>query len=117
MRVGVAAAATSPGHRQPPGAQDLRLCRKNQRGTEVAEGLPDMAAPSVNQVSGSRRQVPGRRIPGGPPLTDERGAVMSEYVLLLGAVGLGVAAALVGLGPPLLASFQRSRATLIAPYP
>ena len=42
---------------------------------------------------------------------------MAEYVVLLGAVSLGVAAAIAGLGPVLLASFQRARGILMAPIP
>ena len=42
---------------------------------------------------------------------------MSEYVILLGVVCLTVAIALAGLGPGLVASFQRARAILIAPFP
>ena len=48
---------------------------------------------------------------------DERGAAMTEYVVLLGAVGIGVAAAIAALGPSLVASYDRSRTILIGPMP
>ena len=50
-------------------------------------------------------------------LVDEQGAVMVEYVVILGVVSLGVAAAIAGLGPLLLAAFERARGILIAPMP
>lgn len=48
---------------------------------------------------------------------DESGAVMSEYVVLLGVVGLVVMTALVGIGPQLLSSYERSRGILMCPLP
>ena len=48
---------------------------------------------------------------------DERGAVMSEYVVLVGVVGLSVAASVAALGPVLLASYERARCILICPIP
>jgi Flp pilus assembly pilin Flp len=42
---------------------------------------------------------------------------MTEYALLVGAVCLGAATALAGLGPGLLKSYQRSLTILIAPVP
>jgi Flp pilus assembly pilin Flp len=48
---------------------------------------------------------------------DERGAVMSEYVVLLGAAGLVIAAAIAGLGPSLVASYDRARSILVSPMP
>ena len=48
---------------------------------------------------------------------DERGAVMSEYVVLVGVVGLSVAASVAALGPVLLASYERARGILICPIP
>jgi Flp pilus assembly pilin Flp len=52
-----------------------------------------------------------------PLILDRRGAAMSEYLMLLGIVSLGAAAALAALGPGLLSSFEQARAVLIAPIP
>jgi Flp pilus assembly pilin Flp len=49
--------------------------------------------------------------------SDERGAVMSEYVVLVGVVGLGVATAIAALGPVLLASYERARGIILCPLP
>ncbi len=46
-----------------------------------------------------------------------RGAVTVEYVILLSTVTIVMSAALVGWGPPLLRSYARTRAMLIAPVP
>lgn len=48
---------------------------------------------------------------------DPSGAVMSEYVVLVGVVGLVVMTALVGIGPQLLSSYERSRGILMCPLP
>jgi Flp pilus assembly pilin Flp len=48
---------------------------------------------------------------------DTRGAAMTEYVVLVGAVGLAVVVALVTAGPSLVKDFQRSRQMLVAPSP
>lgn len=42
---------------------------------------------------------------------------MSEYVLLLGAVSVGLCAVLAGYGPVLLTSYQRTHSRLIGPVP
>jgi hypothetical protein len=49
--------------------------------------------------------------------SDTKGAVMSEYVIVVGTVGLVVAVALAGIGPQLLSSFERSRGILVCPVP
>jgi|CZKU01.1.fsa_nt_gi Flp pilus assembly pilin Flp len=49
--------------------------------------------------------------------SDCRGAIATEYAVLIGVCGIVVSAALVTLGPPLVASYQASRHTLIAPIP
>ena len=48
---------------------------------------------------------------------DERGAVSTEYVVLMGAVGLGVVFALVAIGPTLVKDFQSTRTVIAAPHP
>ena len=50
-------------------------------------------------------------------LRDERGAVMSEYVVLLGTVSLTVAAAIAALGVPLVRGFETTRDLLLLPVP
>lgn len=48
---------------------------------------------------------------------DRSGAVMSEYVVLVGVVGLVVATAIAGIGPQLLSSYERSRGIVMSPLP
>jgi Flp pilus assembly pilin Flp len=48
---------------------------------------------------------------------DQRGAVSTEYVVLMGAVGLGVVFALVAIGPVLVKDFQTTRTVIAAPFP
>ena len=48
---------------------------------------------------------------------DQRGVAMTEYVVLLGTVSLGVAAAVAALGPTIVADYERARAMLISPMP
>jgi Flp pilus assembly pilin Flp len=50
-------------------------------------------------------------------LRDTRGAVMSEYVVLIGTVSLTVAVAIAALGPPLVRGFEDTRDTLLLPFP
>ncbi len=48
---------------------------------------------------------------------DQRGAVSTEYVVLMGAVGLGVVFALVAIGPTLVKDFETTRTVIAAPFP
>jgi Flp pilus assembly pilin Flp len=48
---------------------------------------------------------------------DERGAISTEYAIVVATCALVISGALAALGPPLLASYQSSRHTLIAPVP
>lgn len=50
-------------------------------------------------------------------LRDTRGAVMSEYVVLVGTVSLTVSVAIAALGPPLVRSFEDTRDILLLPFP
>jgi Flp pilus assembly pilin Flp len=54
----------------------------------------------------------GRRDEG-----EDEGTVMTEYVIVLALVSVGCVAALIGLGPPLLALFRFQRAWLALPFP
>lgn len=45
------------------------------------------------------------------------GAVTTEYVIVVGAVGLLFVAALVAVGPTLVASYEMTRSVLASPYP
>ncbi len=62
------------------------------------------------------------RLPAVAPLLrrlarDEGGALTTEYVVLVGTVGLLLVGAIVGVGPMLVTSYERSRALLLAPFP
>lgn len=48
---------------------------------------------------------------------DTQGAIMTEYVVIVGTVSLVVASALVAVGPLLLASYERSRSMIVSPFP
>ena len=48
---------------------------------------------------------------------DARGAAMTEYVVLIGAVGLAVVVTLVAIGPKLVKDFEASRQMIVAPSP
>jgi hypothetical protein len=48
---------------------------------------------------------------------DARGAVTTEYAVTIGVCAVVISLALAALGPPMLSSYQTSRATLIAPVP
>lgn len=50
-------------------------------------------------------------------LGDRRGAIPTEYVVLVGTMGLAVVFALVTVGPKLVKDFQRSRNITAAPIP
>ncbi len=46
-----------------------------------------------------------------------RGAVMTEYTVLVGVVALGASVALVGLGVAFANSFEHVREYVLSPYP
>jgi Flp pilus assembly pilin Flp len=48
---------------------------------------------------------------------DVRGAVMAEYVILVGVVGLVVVAAFLLAGPQIVALYQKVRNALASPLP
>jgi Flp pilus assembly pilin Flp len=48
---------------------------------------------------------------------DQVGALMVEYVVLLGSVSILCAAAVAGLGPPFVKAYERTRAILVSPVP
>lgn len=50
-------------------------------------------------------------------LRDRRGAVMTEYVVLLGTVCIAFAAAVASLGPHLVANYERSQGIILSPFP
>jgi Flp pilus assembly pilin Flp len=50
-------------------------------------------------------------------LRDRRGAIMVEYVVLLGVCAIGAAAAIVGWGPALVANYETSQGILLSPFP
>lgn len=48
---------------------------------------------------------------------DERGAVSTEYLVLVGTMGLALVFALVAIGPNLVKDFQNTRTVIAAPVP
>jgi Flp pilus assembly pilin Flp len=48
---------------------------------------------------------------------DTRGAVSTEYVVLMGAVGLVVVFSIVAVGPKLVKDFETTRTVIAAPIP
>ena len=48
---------------------------------------------------------------------DTRGAVSTEYVVLMSTMGLVVAFSLVAVGPTLVKSFQTTRTVIASPFP
>lgn len=67
-------------------------------------------------VATSRLLPAAKRRVGGLCL-DSRGAVMTEYVVLLGVCSIAISAAIMGLGPKLVANYERSQGILLAPFP
>ena len=55
-------------------------------------------------------KAPIRKLTG-----DKRGAVSTEYLVLVGTVALGLAAALFALGPGLVASYVQTRSIIASP--
>jgi hypothetical protein len=49
--------------------------------------------------------------------TDTRGAIMAEYVVLIGTVGIGSAAAFIYVGIAFVNSFNFVRGMLLTPFP
>jgi Flp pilus assembly pilin Flp len=64
----------------------------------------------VSAASGSMK-------PDASLLRDRRGAIMVEYVVLLGVCAIGAAAAIVGWGPALVANYETSQGILLSPFP
>jgi Flp pilus assembly pilin Flp len=50
-------------------------------------------------------------------LRDERGAIVTEYVALVGLVGLSLILALVAIGPTLVEGYQYTRNIVASPFP
>lgn len=57
------------------------------------------------------------RTTGKDLLADQRGAVSTEYVVLVGTVGLALVFSLVAIGPTLLRDYEFTRTYLAAPIP
>ncbi len=53
----------------------------------------------------------------GTLLADTRGAMTSEYVILVGTIGLAVVVALITVGPKLVKDYERSRTIVTSPLP
>ena len=50
-------------------------------------------------------------------IRDKRGAVQTEYVVLVGTVGLAFVFAAITVGPKLIKDFQRARDIVASPIP
>jgi Flp pilus assembly pilin Flp len=50
-------------------------------------------------------------------IRDRRGAVTTEYVVLVGTIGLAVVFALITVGPKLVTDFARARDITASPIP
>ncbi len=50
-------------------------------------------------------------------LTQDSGAVMVEYVVILGTVSLGVAVAVAVFGGQVVEAFERTRSLMYLPFP
>ena len=48
---------------------------------------------------------------------DTHGAVSTEYVVLVGVMGLAIVFALVAIGPRLVKDYERSRYIISSPFP
>ena len=77
------------------------------------ESTPDTSAvrasrPAVRRERGTRALR---------ALTSTRGAMATEYAVLVGVCGIVVAGVLAALGPPVVASYAASRRTVMAPVP
>ncbi len=73
-------------------------------------GTAPLAKPMMTPTPRSRRRMKSLA-------SDGRGAIMTEYVVLLGTVCIGFAAAILGLGPSLVANYERSQAIILSPFP
>ena len=71
--------------------------------------MPD-SAPTQQEKATRRRSLLAA-------LRDGRGAVMTEYVVLLGVCCIAISAAIIGLGPHLIANYERSQGILLSPFP
>lgn len=85
--------------------------------TPVMRGdLHDPVAETDASRSPSRNSHP----PSAPLsrfLADRRGAIATEYVVLVGTIGLAVVFALITVGPKLVKDFTRSRDITASPFP
>jgi Flp pilus assembly pilin Flp len=50
-------------------------------------------------------------------LRDTRGAVLTEYVAVVGLVALGFVATMVAMGPKLVEAYQKTRNMVASPFP
>src|SRR6476619_5658853 len=74
---------------------------------------PLLLTSSPTPMSTSRRWLESLRA----PLADRRGAAQTEYVVLVGTMGLAIVFALVTAGPALVRSFERTRDMVSSPFP
>ena len=77
------------------------------------ESTPDTSAVGASRPAALRERRRGvlRTLAGA------RGAMATEYAVLVGVCGIVVAGVLAALGPPVVASYDASRRTVMAPVP
>ncbi len=46
-----------------------------------------------------------------------RGSAMTEYIVILGTVSIGLAISIVALGPTVVHGYNRARGMILMPYP
>jgi Flp pilus assembly pilin Flp len=59
--------------------------------------------------------LPTMKALGRKLASDTRGAISTEYLVLVGAVALGVSVAIMALGPMLVASYEQTRSIVASP--
>lgn len=65
----------------------------------------------------NRRPARDTRVAGDRLRRDKKGALTTEYVILVGTVGLVVMFALISVGPVLLRNYTATRTLIAAPFP
>jgi Flp pilus assembly pilin Flp len=95
--------------------QNCSFAARQDFGTTLAD--TDRVAALLDPVrlaaTDSKRTVMAQR----SLIRDRRGAIPTEYVVLVGTMGLAVVFALVTVGPKLVKDFQRARNVTAAPIP
>ena len=94
----------------------LLISRGHDFGTTLADGV-GMTALLDPVPLGATDSKPAAVMSKPSLIKDRRGAIPTEYVVLVGTMGLAVVFALVTVGPKLVKDFQRARNVTAAPIP